>query len=88
MSFSVHHDPESETSVDCMPSKRKNEVLPHESKRTKYNIPYKRDEQYYLDDGSCVLLIEDILFNVSALTSAAPSALKPIASTGPSNHAC
>jgi len=25
---------------------------------------YKRDDTYYFDDGSCVLLVEDVLFNV------------------------
>lgn len=27
--------------------------------------PWKRDEEFYMEDGSCVLLVGDILFNVS-----------------------
>ena len=27
--------------------------------------PWKRDEEFYLEDGNCVLLVGDILFNVS-----------------------
>ena len=27
---------------------------------------YKRDSMYYLEDGSCILAVEDTLFNVSA----------------------
>ena len=26
--------------------------------------PWKRDEEFYMEDGSCVLLVGDILFNV------------------------
>lgn len=29
---------------------------------------YRRDPTYYLEDGSCILLVEDTLFNVSALS--------------------
>ena len=28
--------------------------------------PWKRDEEFYMDDGSCVLLVGDILFNVGS----------------------
>jgi hypothetical protein len=27
--------------------------------------PFKRDATYYMEDGSCILLVEDTLFNVS-----------------------
>lgn len=30
-----------------------------------FRSPYKRDASYYFEDGSCILLVEDTLFNVS-----------------------
>jgi hypothetical protein len=31
--------------------------------------PWKRDEEFYMEDGSCVLLVGDILFNVGHKSS-------------------
>ena len=54
---SISHSPILEPSSSKINLRRPTQIVASE--------PRKRDEKYYLEDGSCVLLVGDTLFNVS-----------------------
>lgn len=68
-----HHQPQplyatstaSSDNIDLPPRKRLRMTEEDVQKRKRADTPPQRDPEYYLSDGSCVLLVDNVLFNVS-----------------------
>lgn len=62
------HDDQFDTEVNCSSNSPLFQGSHEESSSGIPNVPeaqsWKRDEEFYLEDGSCILLVEDTLFNV------------------------
>lgn len=62
--FSASISTASSDTLDLPPRKRLR-MTEDALKRKRADAPPQRDPEYYMSDGSCVLLVDNVLFNVS-----------------------
>ena len=65
--FSTSSSSASSDTSDSPPRKRLRMTEDDALKRKRGDAPPQRDPDFYMSDGSCVLLVDNILFNVSAM---------------------